>query len=147
MPPAEAPRKPTAPPAGGNLGPNIALAVLMLYAASLTVLTLDSIFRWGLFPTKLDRILRGHIAQLGSADAKAVRDARTELIKWHDLAVTQLIRALSDPNPAIRKNAYECLTSITGQTMAFGPDAPEAERAAQIAAWRKWWDQNGGVFR
>ncbi len=50
----------------------------------------------------------------------------------------RLIEALRDPKPQVRDIALKVLQEQTGQTKGFDPNAPPAEREAQISAWEQW---------
>jgi HEAT repeat protein len=49
-----------------------------------------------------------------------------------------LIHALRDAKPQVRAIAIQALEIHTGQRKGFFPQAPDAERAAAIAAWEAW---------
>jgi hypothetical protein len=71
-----------------------------------------------------------------AARACAMRDEREH--------VPELIRLLEDPEPPVARAAHTALKALTGQD--FGPlkDARRAERTKAIAAWKAWWQSNGG---
>lgn len=53
--------------------------------------------------------------------------------------VPALLDALEDPELSVREASNVALQRITGQDFKFAADAPEAERARRVKAWRDWW--------
>ena len=49
--------------------------------------------------------------------------------------VQWLLAALRNPEPWLRAGAAEELAGALGDTLGYGPDAPETERAAAVARW------------
>jgi hypothetical protein len=49
-----------------------------------------------------------------------------------------VIGALEDPKPQVRAIAIKVLQVHTGQNKGYRANAPAAERAARVAAWREW---------
>jgi hypothetical protein len=69
--------------------------------------------------------------------AAALASAMKE-IKEH---IPDLIRMLSDREPAVQRAALAALKELTGQDFGPRPDADRAERAKAIAAWEAWWSK------
>ena len=61
-------------------------------------------------------------------------------------AAPHLIEALLDEKNFVRDAAARSLRRITGQSIPFDKDAPEAERQQAYQAWKTWWEQNGAGF-
>ena len=57
-------------------------------------------------------------------------------------ALDAMAALLASPDDDARKEAAEGLLAFVGEPMAFRPLAPEAERAAALAAWKAWWKGN-----
>ncbi len=57
-------------------------------------------------------------------------------------AVPALIDALTDEELPVREAAVFALRTVTGENFRYEPDAPEADRARRIKAWRDWWKKN-----
>jgi hypothetical protein len=69
--------------------------------------------------------------------AAALASAMKE-IKEH---IPDLIRMLSDREPAVQRAALAALKELTGQDFGPRPEADRAERARAIAAWETWWSK------
>ena len=53
-------------------------------------------------------------------------------------AVDPLLAAMKDPVPFVRKDAWEALKQITGETLPFSYEAGPELREAQLVVWRRW---------
>lgn len=58
---------------------------------------------------------------------------------------TWLISGLSHENVVLRRVAHNELVYVTGQTVAFDPDAPLAERNQAVQAWQHWLQSAGAA--
>jgi len=58
-------------------------------------------------------------------------------------AVPVLLTVLEDSDPFVRKKAGEALKKATGESLPFDAEADDGTRAAQAAAWRRWWEGRG----
>jgi hypothetical protein len=113
--------------------PQIALALLVIYTLTLAVASADEIFGFGIFPTRLERMIKVSIGNLGSSNATIRDDAKKEIELYGDFAVPQLIRAMD--NSAIKDQAIELLKSVSGKDMGSDPKA-----------WREWDQQHKHEF-
>lgn len=52
-----------------------------------------------------------------------------------------LIEMLDDEDPSIRLLAGAALEQMTGRDTGYLAHASPSERRAQVAAWRRWWDE------
>ena len=55
--------------------------------------------------------------------------------------LTRVVDLLESPEPWTRWTALRVLQTQTGQDKGFGPKAPDPERAAAVARWRRWLDE------
>ena len=113
--------------------PQIALAILVVYTLSLAVATTDEVFHFGLFPTKLERLITKAIDTLNSPDAAKKADAKKELELYGDFAVPQLIKDLDDPK--IQPDLIDLLKEVSGKD--FGNDPK---------AWKDWYQKHKSEF-
>ncbi len=61
-------------------------------------------------------------------------------------AAAPLVALLEDPDESVRDEAIESLYVLAdGESLGYEPDAPERERAAAIARWRRWLEHHPGV--
>lgn len=60
--------------------------------------------------------------------------------------VGHLIDRLGDPDPWVRRTAYDELVITTGQNLPFDAEGPWRVQCAHLAAWRKWWSANRARF-
>ena len=117
----------------------LGLLLFGLYVVALYVLALDQEFRWGLFPTKLDRQLNTEIQQLG--DPKLAPDQRQavidDLVNWNSFAVPPLIAAIEKNQPGVRDPALQCLQAIA---VKFYPDQGDiTSLGADPVKLKAWW--------
>ncbi|MBL0920532.1 MAG: hypothetical protein IBJ10_00195 [Phycisphaerales bacterium] len=54
-------------------------------------------------------------------------------------AIPDLINMLGSDDPGHRMLAIRALHRMTGQTLGYAHDAPEADRERAIGAWVAWW--------
>jgi len=113
--------------------PQIALAILVIYTLSLAVATADEVFHFGLFPTKLERMISQALDNLKSPDAAVKVDAKKELELYGDFAVPQLIKALDDPQT--QPELIDLLKAVSGKD--FGNDTN---------AWKDWYQKHKHEF-
>jgi hypothetical protein len=89
---------------------------------------------WGLFPTKLDRMIEESIGKFKSLDPVLQEEGVREIKEYGDFAVPQLIEALDDEGK-VRELALECLPEVTEQR--FGSD---------VEAWKNWYKEHKKEF-
>jgi hypothetical protein len=96
---------------------NVAWVTLVFYTLALLVLTLDQFFDWGIWPPKLDRMLKGYIAELGdpSVPAEKKQQAADAIVSWHEFSVPLLIDAIEKNKPGVREPATRCLQDIASK--------------------------------
>jgi hypothetical protein len=71
-----------------------------------------------------------------AALASAIKDE-----KGH---VPRLIEMLEDPEEVVPPAAHAALKSLTRQDFGPAKGASRADVAGAVAAWKEWWDKNGG---
>lgn len=59
----------------------------------------------------------------------------------HRDGVAILLTCLDDSDSFVRKKAGEAIQLASGGTLPFDPDAEDAVRARQVAAWKTWWQE------
>ena len=64
----------------------------------------------------------------------------------HAATVDALLVALADPESIVRHTAHASLKKLTGQSIAFDPDAGARARATAQRRWKEWWSKNRGKF-
>ncbi len=64
----------------------------------------------------------------------------------HVTTVDALIVALADPEGIVRHTAYTSLKKLTGQNIAFDPEASASARNSAQRKWRDWWSKNRATF-
>lgn len=111
----------------------IGLAVLVIFTVSLGVATMDELFQFGLFPTKLDRLIGEAIDKFESQDPRTRETGVREVIEYGDFAIQQLIKAL-DKKGQTQDVAVRCLKKITGQRF----ETPDK--------WVEWYQQHKDEF-
>jgi hypothetical protein len=125
----------------------IIAAMFVAWALFLAVVVADRWLDLGWFPTALERRARRAIADLEGpepARSEAMRRLGGEIDAF--VAVPELIRAMGSSSPSRRAVAVACLRRITNVEHGYDPDAPPAARAAAIARWKAWWEQNHRRF-
>jgi hypothetical protein len=110
------------------------VAGLAVYVGALGVLTADSVFRLGLFPPKLDRMLAAEIAKLGSPGGKQRLAAQDEIVAYHEFSIPPLIAALKRGDAQQKDRCAECLRLIAKKYFLS-----EANYGTDAAAWSEWW--------
>jgi hypothetical protein len=101
-------------------------------------------------------------ARLAAEDAKAplkklvpAGDDRVRLAAVRALAnleeradiLETLVRLLDSPSAKIRTRSYQSLAALTGQQIAYLPDASASDRAAGARAWKEWVEKSGADAR
>jgi hypothetical protein len=61
-------------------------------------------------------------------------------------AVGGLIDALTDQESIVRDASYRSLRKLTGQNLAFDPEASAEKRAEGVRRWNEWWKTNKESF-
>ncbi len=61
-------------------------------------------------------------------------------------SVDALIVALADPESIVRHTAYTSLKKLSGQALAFDPDASSAKRNTAQGRWKSWWEKSKAKF-
>ncbi len=112
----------------------IGLGILVLYVVVLGVATADEVFSFGLFPTKLDRMICESIEKMQSPDAVTREEGKQEILEYGDFSVPQLIDALDEPEP-LKGLALECLAEVSNQE--FGTDT---------TIWKNWYKDHKDEF-
>jgi PQQ-like domain len=56
-----------------------------------------------------------------------------------------LVALLESENTRVRARSYQNLRSLTGQQIAFLPEAKAADRAAAVKAWQQWLETSGAT--
>jgi hypothetical protein len=64
----------------------------------------------------------------------------------HAESVSALIVALADPESIVRHTAYSSLKKLTGQKIAFDPDASAGSRKSAQRKWKEWWSKAKAGF-
>ncbi|MHC4079229.1 MAG: HEAT repeat domain-containing protein, partial [Planctomycetota bacterium] len=64
----------------------------------------------------------------------------------HAESVDALIVALADPESIVRHTAYTSLKKLTGQKIAFDPDASASSRNSAQRKWKTWWSKAKADF-
>ncbi|NQT87937.1 HEAT repeat domain-containing protein, partial [bacterium] len=100
-----------------------------------------AIARGALIRKQPDRVVPALLADLDSDSPFARTQAVDALGKLGRRAfIPHFIRMLGDEERIVRLRALRALQAVTGEKLGFEPDAPTAERQAQLARWREWWD-------
>jgi hypothetical protein len=140
------PEEKTANGSGNRFWATAGAAAVVVYAAALAILAVDTIFNAGIFPTAMDRKVAGLVQKLGSPDDRERQNAAVELVRLSDLAMEGLIKGLDDGSSPVREGSNECLKVITGFDAGYDPAADPAQRSEKIKAWHAWWKENRGKF-
>ena len=61
-------------------------------------------------------------------------------------SVEALLTALADEEGIVRHAAYSSLRKLTGQSIAFDPDARKDDRRGAQKRWQDWWRKNKDTF-
>jgi len=86
------------------------------------------------------------LAASGSPEVQARAAALLYRLGKSD-ALDRLAGLIESPSFAARREAAAALLAYVGQPMNFVADAPEDERAKQVAFWKAWWKENGETAR
>jgi len=78
------------------------------------------------------------VRQLGSVAGNEAASAEGNLVGGSTKSVPALIAGMDNPNRLVRRKCHDLLVKITKQNLPFDPASSDADRAAQVAAWRKW---------
>ena len=54
-----------------------------------------------------------------------------------------LLARMGDPDPYVRRTAYDELVISTGAPLPFDADGPWRVQQAHLRAWQQWWSQHG----
>jgi len=115
------------------------LVIFCLYVASLYVLALDQQFRWGLFPTKVEKQLTTEVQQLG--DTSLTPEKRQalvdDIVSWNTFSVPVLIKAIESGAPNVRDPAAQCLQQIS--LKFYNVDV--AAMGTDPVKLHAWWDK------
>ncbi len=108
---------------------NIALAVLLIYTLILGVAAADDIFKLGMFPTKLEKMIAKSIDEFSSPDAEAKQKAINSILEYGDFAAPQLMKAMREGGET-EELSISCMQKITGQ------------KFKTVEEWNKWYEAN-----
>lgn len=83
------------------------------------------------------------VRQLGSVAGNEAATAEGNLINQGAKSVPALIAGLENPGRLVRRKCHELLVKVSKQDLPFDAAAGDAERAGQVAAWKKWAAESG----
>ena len=78
------------------------------------------------------------VRQLGSVTGNEAATAEGNLVGQGTKSVPALIAGLENPGRLVRRKCYDLLVKVSKQNLPFDPGASDADRATQVAAWKKW---------
>lgn len=89
---------------------------------------------------RADRLLIARLAGAARDGDVGVRAALAEALYGRETpaALGALVGALDDPEPVVRAGALRGLVRVTGTAHGFVADAPPAQRAPAVEAFRRW---------
>jgi hypothetical protein len=140
-PPAEA----AAPPAAvGGLPPELAHEVARLGDADAGI-RFEAVDK--LIASRSNAVLEHVVAMVKDADPFVRRLTVDGLQHFRQKsAVEALLDALMDPEDLVRHYANASLQILTGQKIAYDPDAGRDQRSQGQRRWREWWEKNRAGF-
>jgi hypothetical protein len=107
--------------------------------------TARAIARQALVAQHSERVIDTLIADLDAESAFTRSQALNALASFgRQRFVPLFIKALRDPEKAVRDRAAIALRKVTGKNLGFRADAEPAEREQAIALWQRWWDGEKG---
>lgn len=62
-------------------------------------------------------------------------------------SIRYLVQGLEDEAPGVRAAALQALSQLTGETLRFDADAPDADRAAAIGRWQGWMSEHRDTWK
>ena len=78
------------------------------------------------------------VRQLGSVAGNEAATAEGNLVGQGTKSVPALIAGLENPGRLVRRKCFDLLVKVSKQNLPFDPAGSDADRATQVAAWKKW---------